>query len=200
MRFPVNVSRVLQAARSAWSPGTLPFHRQSAALRNQLNKAVVRCSTRYGRPCLGRAVADPLQPAGRCAHNSSRSCASLVPMDSPMRPKSRLPGEPPSAFLLDMDGVLVYEAQALPGSADFISRLTSGGTPYMVLTNNSIFTPRDLRARLGRAGIHLSGIRSLDVRAGHSPVSGYSTSRRHRLHHRRSRIDHGFARYWLYAD
>ena len=76
-------------------------------------------------------------------------------MDSALGPRSRLPGDPPDAYLLDMDGVLVHEAEALPGSADFIARLTSRGTPYMVLTNNSIFTPRDLRARLARAGIGL---------------------------------------------
>jgi len=52
-----------------------------------------------------------------------------------------------------MDGVLAHEAQALPGAADFISALQRYGRPCMVLTNNSIFTARDLRARLLASGI-----------------------------------------------
>jgi NagD protein len=52
-----------------------------------------------------------------------------------------------------MDGVLVHEEEALPGAADFIAALEHYGRPYIVLTNNSIFTARDLRARLQRSGI-----------------------------------------------
>lgn len=58
-------------------------------------------------------------------------------------------------WLTDMDGVLVQEEEALPGAADFIARLTETGLRFVVLTNNSIFTPRDLRARLRRSGIEL---------------------------------------------
>lgn len=54
-----------------------------------------------------------------------------------------------------MDGVLVHEEQALPGAADFIAALQETGTRFQVLTNNSIFTPRDLRARLANGGIDL---------------------------------------------
>ena len=57
------------------------------------------------------------------------------------------------AWLSDMDGVLVHEEQPIPGAADFIERLTSLGRPFLLLTNNSIFTPRDLKARLHRSGI-----------------------------------------------
>lgn len=57
------------------------------------------------------------------------------------------------SWLTDMDGVLVHEETALPGAADFISTLKQHGLPFLVLTNNSIFTPRDLRARLLAAGI-----------------------------------------------
>jgi NagD protein len=63
--------------------------------------------------------------------------------------------DPPESFLIDMDGVLVHEGHPLPGSAEFIARLSDAGRKYMVLTNNSIYTPRDLRARLTRAGIAL---------------------------------------------
>ena len=60
---------------------------------------------------------------------------------------------PVRALLSDMDGVLVREEQAIPGAADFVRRLRELEMPFMLLTNNSIFTGRDLRARLARSGI-----------------------------------------------
>lgn len=57
------------------------------------------------------------------------------------------------AWLIDMDGVLVHEGTALPGAEDFIERLQERGLPFLVLTNNSIYTRRDLAARLARAGL-----------------------------------------------
>jgi NagD protein len=52
-----------------------------------------------------------------------------------------------------MDGVLVHEEVAIPGAAEFVRRLRDRARPFLLLTNNSIFTPRDLCARLARAGI-----------------------------------------------
>src|SRR3984893_18301913 len=52
-----------------------------------------------------------------------------------------------------MDGVLVREEHALPGAAEFLERLVERERPFLVLTNNSIFTPRDLSARLKRSGL-----------------------------------------------
>ena len=52
-----------------------------------------------------------------------------------------------------MDGVLVHEGQLVPGADTFVSRLRETGTPFLVLTNNSIFTPRDLQFRLHNTGI-----------------------------------------------
>src|SRR5919107_486638 len=57
------------------------------------------------------------------------------------------------AWLSDMDGVLVHEEEPIPGAADFVARLTHTGRPFLLLTNNSIYTPRDLKARLHRSGI-----------------------------------------------
>ena len=57
---------------------------------------------------------------------------------------------PVSCWLTDMDGVLVHEVQALPGGPEFIDALQANGRPFLVLTNNSIYTARDLRARLLR--------------------------------------------------
>ncbi|PRC52475.1 TIGR01457 family HAD-type hydrolase, partial [Mycobacterium sp. ITM-2017-0098] len=56
-------------------------------------------------------------------------------------------------WLTDMDGVLVREEHALPGAAEFLQRLIDRERPFLVLTNNSLFTPRDLAARLTRAGL-----------------------------------------------
>nr|WP_308207395.1 HAD-IIA family hydrolase [Mycolicibacterium komossense] len=56
-------------------------------------------------------------------------------------------------WLTDMDGVLVHEERALPGAAEFLQTLTDKHRPFLVLTNNSIFTPRDLAARLLRSGL-----------------------------------------------
>lgn len=56
-------------------------------------------------------------------------------------------------WLTDMDGVLVHENTALPGAADLIQQWRAAGTPFLVLTNNSIFTPRDLSARLRQSGL-----------------------------------------------
>jgi NagD protein len=56
-------------------------------------------------------------------------------------------------WLSDMDGVLVRENNAVPGAADFLKRLEDTNRRFLVLTNNSIFTPRDLAARLARSGL-----------------------------------------------
>ena len=57
------------------------------------------------------------------------------------------------AWLMDMDGVLVHEEQAIPGADGWLARLRERELPYLVLTNNSIYTPRDLAARLRLSGL-----------------------------------------------
>ncbi|PJJ73543.1 NagD protein [Diaminobutyricimonas aerilata] len=56
-------------------------------------------------------------------------------------------------WLTDMDGVLVHENQALPGAQELLQQWKDQGKPFLVLTNNSIFTPRDLSARLRASGL-----------------------------------------------
>ena len=58
-----------------------------------------------------------------------------------------------TSWLTDMDGVLVHEGKALDGAAELIKQWQDAGTPFLVLTNNSIYTPRDLSARLRAGGI-----------------------------------------------
>src|SRR4051812_26757214 len=56
---------------------------------------------------------------------------------------------------MDMDGVLVREEHAIPGAPEFLARLRETGTPFLLLTNNSIYTPRDLAARLRMSGLEV---------------------------------------------
>jgi NagD protein len=57
------------------------------------------------------------------------------------------------SWLMDMDGVLVHEEHAIPGADAFLAQLRERGTPYLVLTNNSMYTRRDLAARLAATGL-----------------------------------------------
>jgi NagD protein len=59
------------------------------------------------------------------------------------------------SWLTDMDGVLVHENHPLPGAPELIHQWVESGTPFLVLTNNSIFTPRDLAARLRASGLEV---------------------------------------------
>ncbi|MGI8985410.1 MAG: HAD-IIA family hydrolase [Nocardioidaceae bacterium] len=63
--------------------------------------------------------------------------------------------KPVECWLTDMDGVLVREDRAIPGAADFIAALLEHDRRFLVLTNNSIYTPRDLRARLLASGLDI---------------------------------------------
>jgi len=56
---------------------------------------------------------------------------------------------------MDMDGVLVREESAIPGADRFLARLRELGRPFLVLTNNSIYTRRDLAARLRVSGLEV---------------------------------------------
>jgi NagD protein len=60
---------------------------------------------------------------------------------------------PVETWLIDMDGVLVHEEVPIPGAQEFVEALKASDVGFLVLTNNSIFTPRDLRARLIGSGI-----------------------------------------------
>ena len=60
------------------------------------------------------------------------------------------------SWLMDMDGVLVHEEQAIPGADRFLDALRERAIPHMVLTNNSIYTRRDLAARLRASGLEVA--------------------------------------------
>jgi NagD protein len=59
------------------------------------------------------------------------------------------------AYLMDMDGVLVHEEQLVPGADEFVKQLQAAGHRFLVLTNNSLYTQRDLAARLAATGLEV---------------------------------------------
>ena len=59
----------------------------------------------------------------------------------------------PASFVIDMDGVIYHGHRLIPGAQDFLARLEAGGHKFLFLTNNSQWTPRDLRHRLEHLGI-----------------------------------------------
>lgn len=61
----------------------------------------------------------------------------------------------PKNYLIDMDGVLVHGSDMIPGANEFINRLIEKQAKFLVLTNNPIYTPRDLNARLKRLGLEV---------------------------------------------
>ena len=99
-------------------------------------------------------------------HNSETSPTKTSPAEhSPTKTSS---ATTQWNFLTDMDGVLIQEDKPIDGAKDFLQELKDSGTHYMVLTNNSIFTPRDSAARL-----RLSGI---DIPADHIWTSALATA------------------------
>lgn len=59
-------------------------------------------------------------------------------------------------YLMDMDGVIVREDRLIPNADRFIERLREAGCRFLILTNNSIYTARDLAARLRHFGLDVA--------------------------------------------
>jgi NagD protein len=72
-------------------------------------------------------------------------------------------------YLTDMDGVLITGRKLIPGADAFIERLKASGSEWLVLTNNPLYTPRDLAYRLQTIG--------LDIPAERLFTSGMATAR-----------------------
>jgi NagD protein len=77
--------------------------------------------------------------------------------------------KPPKSYLIDMDGVLVSGRTMIPGADQFIERLQAREAEFLVLTNNPIYTPRDLA--------HLLKTSGLDVPAERIFTSALATAR-----------------------
>lgn len=59
-------------------------------------------------------------------------------------------------YLIDMDGVLVHGKTPIPGAVEFIERLVEKKRKFLLLTNNSLYTPGDLAFRLKSIGLEIS--------------------------------------------
>lgn len=59
-------------------------------------------------------------------------------------------------LLIDMDGVLVKGQTLIPGADRFIETLITRKIKFLLLTNNSIFTPGDLSHRLQHIGLKIA--------------------------------------------
>lgn len=57
------------------------------------------------------------------------------------------------AFIIDMDGVIIKGRMIIPGAKKFVNRLKKGNHKFLFLTNNSYYTPHELKTRLSRIGI-----------------------------------------------
>jgi NagD protein len=68
-----------------------------------------------------------------------------------------------------MDGVLVSGSTMIPGADSLIEQLKGQGIPFLVLTNNPLYTPGDLAHRLRSIG--------LDVPAGNIFTSAMAAAR-----------------------
>ena len=108
--------------------------------------------------------------------------------------------KPIESWLTDMDGVLVHEEHALPGASEFIAALQEHGRRFLVLTNNSIYTARDLRARLLRSGIDVPEDCLWTSALATATVSQRSEGGRRRLCDRRSGAHLGPARCRICTD
>ena len=55
-----------------------------------------------------------------------------------------------------MDGVILRGTTLIPGAADFIQKLRAQSIPFLIFTNNSEYTPRDLQVRLSYMGLEVT--------------------------------------------
>lgn len=58
-------------------------------------------------------------------------------------------------YLIDMDGVLISGDTVIPGAEQFVNRLNAGPGKYLVLTNNPVYTPKDLAHNLMKMGLDI---------------------------------------------
>ena len=58
-------------------------------------------------------------------------------------------------YLIDMDGVLISGDTVIPGADQFVERLNASQGKYLVLTNNPVYTPKDLAHNLQKMGLDI---------------------------------------------
>jgi NagD protein len=62
----------------------------------------------------------------------------------------------PKSYLIDMDGVIVRGSELIPGAEAFLDRLHQRNIKFLILTNNPLYTQRDLQYRLQRIGVNVT--------------------------------------------
>jgi len=72
------------------------------------------------------------------------------------------------AYLIDIDGVVLRDDEALPGAAELVAWLLESGRPFLFLTNYPSQTPAELARRMGGSG--------MAVPAGHFFTSAMATA------------------------
>lgn len=60
------------------------------------------------------------------------------------------------AFICDMDGVIYHGNKLLPGVCEFVEWMQKNDKDFLFLTNNSGYTPGELRSKLKRMGMDVS--------------------------------------------
>jgi NagD protein len=55
-----------------------------------------------------------------------------------------------------MDGVLIVDGSMIEGADRFLERLRSTGRTFLILTNNSLFTPREICEQLSSMGLEVT--------------------------------------------
>jgi len=78
------------------------------------------------------------------------------------------------AVLLDLDGVLVYREQAIPGAAEALEALSARQIPYLVVTNASLVSRRGLAEAGRRLGLEIPPER---FHSALSATAAYTASR-----------------------
>jgi len=78
---------------------------------------------------------------------------------------------PIESWLIDMDGVLVREEHPIPGADRFLERLRERGAPFLVLTNNSMYTPRDLAAFVAAGAASSQDATSPETKCSRPPAT-----------------------------
>ena len=73
------------------------------------------------------------------------------------------------SFLIDMDGVLVHGSRPIPGARDFIQTLLEQERKFLVVTNNALYTTRDLA--------HLLQVAELDIPEENIYTSAVATAK-----------------------
>ena len=95
----------------------------------------------------------------------------------------------PMSYVFDMDGVIYHGHRLIPGALEFVERLRAGGHKFLFLTNNSQWTPRDLRHRLDQMGIERRGVGLPHLGPGDRRVPPPAEAGRDRVRHRRRGAD-----------